>query len=142
MVARWDLVPAWVGEYIGIPYVCGGREKTGADCWGLFSMVHQRKGIELPDYNGPDWTKNRSEQRELGLAAMNYAKLFQEVQRGEEQLFDGILIRMVGVPMHLAMVVAPGVMLHTEDGADSCIASYLDGIMWRNRIIGFYRHTG
>ncbi len=133
-------LPSWLGDFIGIPYVVGGRSMDAADCWGLFSLVHKKMGTNLPDYNGPEWSTLRSEQKALGIAALNYAHIFTEINAGEEQFLDGILFRMAGIPIHLGLVVEPGIMLHTEMGTDSCLVSYKNDILWTNRIIGYYRH--
>lgn len=43
----------WARQYIGLPFVLGGRTKEGLDCWGLVKVVYQEvKGIELPDFAG------------------------------------------------------------------------------------------
>ena len=58
---------------------------------------------------------------------------------GHEVPGDIVLMRMAGQPTHVGMVVARGVMLHTEDRVDSGLAKF-DGFTWKNRIIGIYRH--
>lgn len=38
----------WVNQYIGIPWIFGGRTKEGFDCWGLFKYVQDKHfGIEV-----------------------------------------------------------------------------------------------
>jgi cell wall-associated NlpC family hydrolase len=42
----------WLNSYIGIPYVFGGRDMKGADCYGLCRLVYQAQyGIQLPDWS-------------------------------------------------------------------------------------------
>jgi len=36
---------------VAVPYVDGGREMAGADCWGLVRLVmRERGGVDLPTY--------------------------------------------------------------------------------------------
>lgn len=42
---------AWANDYVGIPYVVNGRDRTGLDCWGLLILAfREQRGIELPDW--------------------------------------------------------------------------------------------
>jgi cell wall-associated NlpC family hydrolase len=42
---------SWVNDYINIPYVIGGRDMSGVDCYGLCKLVyHNEYGIDLPDW--------------------------------------------------------------------------------------------
>jgi len=42
---------AWLNEYIGIPYVFGGRTREGLDCYGLVKLIYQEQYAEtLPDW--------------------------------------------------------------------------------------------
>lgn len=42
-------------NYVGIPFVSNGRNRDGADCYGLIKLIYQQElGIELPDWSLPD----------------------------------------------------------------------------------------
>lgn len=133
-------LPEWCAQYIGIPYKTGGRDRDGIDCWGLVNLVWREQfGIDLPDYDGPLWHPNKSTAREVSTGAAAYSALFRPVPQGEERCGDGILFRMRGYPLHLAIVVAPGFMMHVEDNADTCVERYA-AFQWQKRIIDFYRY--
>jgi len=41
----------WWDKYVGIPFVDGGRDMSGLDCWGLVRQVYwDRLGAELDMY--------------------------------------------------------------------------------------------
>src|SRR5512144_1011435 len=41
--------PAWVAEYVGIPFVDLGRDRQGCDCWGLVRLILAgQAGLALP----------------------------------------------------------------------------------------------
>lgn len=41
----------WLNKYVGIPYVNGGRDLSGVDCYGLIKLVYENEYGELL----PDW---------------------------------------------------------------------------------------
>lgn len=43
----------WATHYVGLPYLAGGRDRAGLDCWGLLRLVYlEQRGIELPQLPG------------------------------------------------------------------------------------------
>ena len=37
-------------DLIGVPFVDGGRDTNGMDCWGLVRECFKRQGIVVKDY--------------------------------------------------------------------------------------------
>ena len=132
-----ELVPAWAADYIGLPFREHGRDRTGADCWGLVVLIaSERFSLRLPScVAGYASTRDADD---VGRLVRGQMDLWREVPRGAEQAGDVVLMRLMNQPMHVGLVVARGWMLHIEEGIDACLERY-DGAKWNRRVIGIYR---
>jgi cell wall-associated NlpC family hydrolase len=123
-------------EYIGIPFVDHGRDESGCDCWGLVRLVYRNEyGIELSDL-GPLYqnTEDAAGMKQVFLAALPQ---WRQVEKPE--IGDVVLLRIMGNPIHVGIVIDDGKMLHVEQGLDSVVERF-DSSMWLKRIEGFFRH--
>lgn len=130
--------PAWVAEYIGKPFEDKGRGPDTFDCWGLVKGVLQQQFGQhgLPDYlDGYDSAKDRTVARLLSMERARWSQV------ETPQLGDVVLIRVLGRPQHVGIVVARNMMLHTDRGTESCL-EYIDSPRWRSRVEGYFRHPG
>lgn len=133
-------LPGWVAQYVGLPYLPGGRDRAGIDCWGLYSLVMAEQwGMRLPPYEGPTWGSGAGG-RGIAKAAQEYASQFTAIPEAEARVGDAILLRTFGMPIHLGMVVGRGLMLHAEEYQNSVIARY-NSPQWASRIVSFFRWT-
>jgi cell wall-associated NlpC family hydrolase len=133
------MIPAWVGDYVGLPYQEGGRARSGLDCYGLLRLViNERFGGQLPEYEAIVWREDRDL---LASLMEERVRLWQPVPHRREQAGDGVLLRVMGRPIHVGVVIAPGWMLHVEAGCDSVLERYDTGTRWKRRVLGFYRHA-
>jgi cell wall-associated NlpC family hydrolase len=131
--------PGWSSQYVGIPFRELGRDFDGCDCWGLARLVsfHQF-GRKLPSYVGE--YDSTCDSTGIAETIRREARAFwTQIPAGSEAAGDIPLIRMLGVPMHVGIVVCPGKMLHVERGVDAVIEDYR-GLRWKHRILGFYRY--
>lgn len=134
-------IPDWVERYIGIPYVESGRDPAadgGLDCWGLLVLIwREQYGVDLPIYDGPHWAKG-ADRAAIAAAIRAEQERYLDVAPGTEREGDGILLRLLGQPLHVGLVVAPGWMIHTHETAAVCVERY-DGMAWARRVLGFRR---
>lgn len=125
--------------YVGIPYVERGRDRSGADCWGLLRMVFaELRGVELPSL-AEDYVSCADR---LVLADLIQDRLpaWQPIPAGCEAPFDAVLMRVKREACHIGLVVGRGLVLHADHGRDSCVEPYGS---WRlaHRVVGFYRYA-
>lgn len=131
--------PEWCASYARIPFVEKGRDRSGADCWGLVRLVlEEQYGIVgLPGYeDGYRDTLDRS-----GIADAVRSGLLEGWEPATEP-GAGVLVilRLAGRPWHCGVMANRTWMLHTVAGAGVC-NERIDSMLWRNRVEGFYRYA-
>lgn len=129
----------WTEKYIGLPYRDLGRDRQGADCWGLAIIVYGGElGIALPSYvGGYQSTDERREIADLiaGAQATGPWSRIEAVARP----FDIALFRRGPFDSHIGIVVSPGLMIHLPD--DSAKIEHYNTGRWRPRLRAIYRHS-
>ena len=130
---------SWTDAYVGLPFLPDGRDRSGLDCWGLVCLVYRELlDIELPSYDGVYVAQTRAmlrivaEQIKLGQVQWELVDF--------PQPFDIALFRIGNLNCHIGIVIDRRHMLHIISGIDSCIEAYA-GLIWRDRLQGFYRWT-
>jgi len=127
-------------DLIGIPFVDRGRDRNGADCWGLAMMSMRHFGKVVPDmdvscfdtpsihalYDGERarwaWQKVDSpEPGDLGVMCLD-PKLPHTMQ-------------------HVAIYIGNGRMIHTMKKRESHLVK-IDDPYWGKKIIAWYRWVG
>lgn len=124
---------------IGIPFVDGGRDTSGMDCWGLARETMKRFGKNVPDftvscfdtvvinslYDGErvKWSWTKVDMPEPGdLAVMN---------------LDPLSPTMI---QHVGVYVGGGRVLHTLEKRESHLIR-IDDPYWSRKIKAWYRWT-
>lgn len=112
-------IPSWAVEYVGIPFVLGGADSTGADCYGLVSMIlTSQTGSPLPET--PDQAKSEGW----------YVVPMSDVRRG-----DVILFKLPGGATHVAFMITDEHFIETKPGSSSAVrrVTYFSGrtTAWR-----------
>ena len=133
-------IPDWVADYVGVPYRMLGRSRDGADCWGLVRLVYaDRLGIALPAYDGRGF-RGRASVPDVARLVADARGAWREVPEVAAAPPDLVLLRVHGQPVHVGLLVAPGIMLHSLAGHDSAVER-LDSLAWARRVIGYGRWT-
>ena len=114
-----------IEELVGTPY---------QEPFGCFALV--REALHRLGKNVPDYTDGLPESRSLealrdGLA--RHAELVETPQRG-----DVVLLRVLGQPGHIGIMLNRREMLHSMAGVNACIER-LDSVRWKGRVLEFWR---
>jgi cell wall-associated NlpC family hydrolase len=128
--------------FVGIPFVDGGRDMTGCDCWGLVRLVYSLEaGIDLPSYGeiaAVDLIRVARSMRDDA-----FADPWRRVTNEPRRPMDVVLMRRLGdigrAPIHVGILIDHKRMLHTVLAADSRTVP-LDHPTVKPRILDFFRH--
>lgn len=124
-------------DYVGLPFLEGGRDRAGIDCWGILRLVYaERFGVDLPSFTGAYTLADKQATTDLMAGHMGP---WREVKDGSEKIGDGLLMAARRSPSHIGIVVGNGRVLHIESRAGSVIEEYRASRL-RRRLLGFYRH--
>lgn len=127
-----------LSKYVGIPFVDGGRDFEGADCWGLLALAYKEEfGIDLPHY-----TISAMDTEEV-IDAMS-----DSMERGEwqpvTQYKEGDVVAMSLHPKypeminHVGLLVGTASFLHTQEKTGAII-SPMNHMLYSKTIRGVYR---
>lgn len=115
---------------IGIPFLDGGRDEKGLDCWGLAKLIYKKLGIDLPDYH---------------ISAMSPIKIGTQMKKEESdykkidepEMYCLVVIQLADDSWanHVGIYIGKGRFIHAyrKTGVVTDKVS-----KWRNNIVGFY----
>lgn len=130
----------WANNYIRIPFVDGGRDHFGCDCWGLTRLVYREQlQIELPSYGEIDAKNLVSIARQMKVGSEDGEQWIRVA--GLPQPFDVCLMTWFGKReiAHIGVMIDDKHVLHTEDKTGVCIAKVFHPHIL-SRIRTFFRH--
>lgn len=128
----------WTNDYVGLPFLVDGRDRSGLDCWGLVRLVYaERLGIDLPSYGGIFTDQSRQTLSTVARLMEDQSRLWVEVDSPSE--YDVILMRSSQLWCHVGLFVPRRDMLHIMSGINSTRES-LFGPHRRHQIVGYFRH--
>jgi len=125
-------------RFVGLPFKEKGRTFEGVDCWGLLRLFYKEIfNIVLPSYH--ENYQTAFDEKEISQLINNKKTDWYPVQYNDINFGDGVLLRLKGEPMHIGIVLRKNKMLHVTEKTNSVVENY-SGLIWRKRIIGFFRH--
>ena len=110
-------------DLIGIPFVDGGRDTKGLDCYGCIIEGFKRYKIKVPDHNmacsAVALAKYNPE--EIGKIIWKERHKWQRLQELEIPCLIAMSLATPGFYNHVALYIGDDKILHTRMGANVCI---------------------
>lgn len=118
---------SWAERLLMVPYVEGGRDLRGADCWGLVMLAYRLgRGVELPGHPNLSASDMLAVARTLKAGETKAADglgSWRPVAFGDEREFDLAIMtspvategRMRSLQAHCGIVVKPAFVMHTDE---------------------------
>jgi len=127
-----------IDDLIGIPFVNGGRTRSGCDCWGLTVLVFKEFGIDLPDYRISCFASDLID----GQISKERCQ-WKRINKPEPPCLVTLRIdpEAPGLVTHLGVCVGENKFMHTMIKRNSVIER-MDHPYFKNRIEGFYAYAG
>jgi cell wall-associated NlpC family hydrolase len=133
---------SWTAQYIGLPFLAGGRDRDGLDCWGLVSLVYREQlGVALDDLSGLYLDDCAVKDIAPLIARQAEGPQWRKVERDAVQPFDVLVFRRGALAAHVGLVIDRKYFLHVnDDQVLSCRERYTEGL-WSRLLIAAYRHA-
>lgn len=131
----------WLNQYVGKPFVDGGRGPDNYDCWGLVCAVYKNQfGIELPSYGSISSSDLLKVRREIE-AGVAIDSPWRQVCKPSE--FDVAVMRLPNGRRygHVGVYTGDGHILHVQS-ATGVVMDRTDNTSIRHRIMGYWRYEG
>lgn len=126
----------FVDRAIDVPFLVGGRDWSGWDCWGLVFIAYRELfGIDIPSLS--DEYDEKLSFAELNTLVNTQKPLWNSV---EQPMFGDVrLFKVSRYQSHVALVLPWRSMIHTTQGVGT-VVERLDVITWAKRHVEYFRH--
>lgn len=123
-------------DLLGVPFLMGGRDKSGLDCYGLVKEIYIRKGITLPEYmSGHLSPDNRNL---ISMMITDGLELFSKLEKPEPFCLVTFFIR-PPYTSHIGVVMPDCYRFIHILKNTSVAVERLDSIEWAKRITGYFK---
>jgi len=148
-VIKMIFIPKEYEKFIGVPFLEGGRDFDGADCYGLSRLFKKDVfNIESPSFDA-DFNCEDVEQIHA-IIEEHRASLWRKLSPGEHpKLGDDIYFYVGGIPSHIGIYIGRKTFIHANDGiierrpdaiGHSCAQEYDTPFWSMSKIEGIYRY--
>ena len=121
-------------DLIGIPFVDGGRDVDGLDCWGLVRLCFLRQGIKLKDYAISAWDLCA-----ISRKMEEESHAWQKIDTPEPGCLVAIRTSSKTWVNHAGVCINAEEFIHAYAVTGVSLARIR---RWRALIVGFYRYIG
>ena len=128
---------AWTQKYVGIPFLSGGRDDRGVDCYGLVRLIlNTEYGYNLPLLSNT--YDNALDVCETGSLFQKYVPLLcgESISEPEEKAVA--LLKMRGLPSHVALYAGDDFIIHAMS-KNGVACERLSCPLLKSMIEGWYR---
>ena len=110
----------WVNKYVGIPFVSGGRDENGCDCYGLIRLILKNEyGADLPVLSG-SYT-NALDAAETKKLFLEKVPLLTGGRIEKPQAGAVALLRSRGLLCHVGLYAGDDYIIHARSGCGAVL---------------------
>ena len=126
-----------INDLFLVPFVPGGRDSKGYDCFGLFQELCRRRGIPVPEQEMPSFPPE-GEVRSAEILSRSHECGWRKVE--SPVVGCAVALMIGGWVSHLGMMLDDGIsFIHTNERVGVAV-NRIDDPKWVKRIAGFYIH--
>lgn len=130
-----------INKYIGIPWNPKGRVvEDGLDCWGLVREWYKNEmDVMLPSFSNISAEELGYKDCSTVIMTNELRDRFIRIEDGGAELGDILVFNISGMPIHVAVALEGGKMLHANKAAGGVVVESYKQLTWEKRLEGVYR---
>lgn len=115
-------------QFVGVPFVDGGRDMSGLDCYGLFIRIARDLGCAIADYEyDREWYRRKGRNPFVEDAHLFATEIERsEIRPGDAIMFYGPIRTVVS---HIGVAIGGGRFIHSR-APHGAIVSRLNESQW------------
>jgi len=133
---------SWTNDYMAIPFVDGGRDHHGCDCYGLVRLILlERYNIHLPILSDAYGTTADWQAISCAIDTESSRPCWTKLEGEQAQEGDVVVFRVANRPWHVGLMLDHDEMLNIAEGGLVRMES-ITGPLWGRRLDSIYRYSG